>query len=410
MNTCGSGGKSHLAYTSDIMRTYLDHAASSPVRPSAQAAFISALAVVGNPSSVHRDGQAAKSVVEDARARVARIFDCDPIEVVFTSGGTESVNLGVTGMFEAARSADPRRVRVVVPEGEHHATLDTVTALEREGAVIEWVPIDRAGRIDTHAWSAAFARSPETIAVSTALAANNEVGTIQPWRELAQISTDAGVPFHLDAVAALGHLPVGVGGLSLRPATAVSFTGHKIGAVPGVGVLLVDRAARMSAIIHGGGQQRGLRSGTLDAPAAASFATALEEVVAEFEGESARLAQLRDDTIARIRAVIPEAVLRGSSEHRLDNNINFTFPGCQSDSLLFLLDEAGISVSTGSACQAGVAQPSHVLLAMGLSEADAHSAIRVTLGRTTTQADIDRLIAALPDAYARALRAGRTSG
>lgn len=392
------------------MRTYLDHAASSPVRPSAQDAFISALAVVGNPSSVHRDGQAAKAVVEDARARVARIFDCDPIEVVFTSGGTESVNLGVTGMFEAARLTDSRRLRVVVPEGEHHATLDTVAALEREGAVIEWVPIDGEGRIDMPAWSAVFARSPETIAVSTALAANNEVGTIQPWREIAQISTDAGVPFHLDAVAALGHVPVGVGGLSLRPATAVSFTGHKIGAVPGVGVLLVDRAARMSAIIHGGGQQRGLRSGTLDAPAAASFATALEEVAAEFAGESERLVQLRDDAIARIHSAIPEVVLRGSSEHRLDNNINFTFPGCQSDSLLFVLDEAGISVSTGSACQAGVAQPSHVLLAMGLSEADAHSAIRVTLGRTTTQADLDRLVAALPDAYARALRAGRTSG
>jgi cysteine desulfurase len=395
------------------MRTYLDHAASTPVRESARDAFLSALAVAGNPSSVHRDGQAAKAIVEDARARVAQVFSCDPIEVVFTSGGTESVNLGLTGLYRSrlgAGSMDggsgdslPPLNRVVVPEAEHHATLDTVLALEKEGAVIEWIPVDGDGLIDSHAWQAALARSPETIAVASAIAANNEVGTIQNWRELAQMSADSGVPFHLDASAAAGHLD-----LSLRPATAVSMTGHKIGSVPGVGVLLVDRASAPQAIIHGGGQQRGLRSGTMDAPAAASFAAALEEVERERARETARLARLRDETIERIQHAVPAAVLRGSRDRRLDNNINFTFPGCQSDSLLFLLDEQGISVSTGSACQAGVAQPSHVLLAMGLSEADAHSALRITLGHTTTEADLDRLVEALPGVYERALRAGLT--
>jgi cysteine desulfurase len=395
------------------MRTYLDHAASTPVRESARDAFLSALAVAGNPSSVHRDGQAAKAIVEDARARVAQVFSCDPIEVVFTSGGTESVNLGLTGLYRSrlgAGSMDggsgdslPPLNRVVVPEAEHHATLDTVLALEKEGAVIEWIPVDGDGLIDSHAWQAALARSPETIAVASAIAANNEVGTIQNWRELAQMSADSGVPFHLDASAAAGHLD-----LSLRPATAVSMTGHKIGSVPGVGVLLVDRASAPQAIIHGGGQQRGLRSGTMDAPAAASFAAALEEVERERARETARLEKLRDDAIARIQHAVPSAVLRGTRENRLDNNINFTFPGCQSDSLLFLLDEQGISVSTGSACQAGVAQPSHVLLAMGLSEADAQSALRITLGHTTTEADLDRLVEALPGAYERALRAGLT--
>jgi cysteine desulfurase len=391
------------------MRTYLDHAASTPVRESARDAFLSALAVAGNPSSVHRDGQAAKAIVEDARARVAQVFSCDPIEVVFTSGGTESVNLGLTGLYRsrliglASGGADEVRNRVVVPEAEHHATLDTVLALEKEGAVIEWVPVDGDGLIDGQAWQAALARSPETIAVASAIAANNEVGTIQNWHELARVSADAGVPFHLDASAAAGHLD-----LSLRPATAVSMTGHKIGAVPGVGALLVDRAAAPQAIIHGGGQQRGLRSGTMDAPAAASFAAALEEVERERARETARLANLRDDAIVRIQQAVPSAVLRGSRENRLDNNINFTFPGCQSDSLLFLLDEQGISVSTGSACQAGVAQPSHVLLAMGLTEADAHSALRITLGHTTTEADLDRLVEALPGVYERALRAGLT--
>ncbi len=392
------------------MRTYLDHAASTPVRDSARDAFISALAVAGNPSSVHRDGQAAKAIVEDARARVAQVFSCDPIEVVFTSGGTESVNLGLTGLYRsrliglAGGGADQARNRVVVPEAEHHATLDTVLALEKEGAVIEWVPVDGDGLIDSQAWQAALARSPETIAVASAIAANNEVGTIQNWRELAHMSADSGVPFHLDASAAAGHLD-----LSLRPATAVSMTGHKIGSVPGVGVLLVDRAAAPQAIIHGGGQQRGLRSGTMDAPAAASFAAALEEVERERARETARLENLRDDAIVRIQHAVPSAVLRGTRENRLDNNINFTFPGCQSDSLLFLLDEQGISVSTGSACQAGVAQPSHVLLAMGLSEADAHSALRITLGHTTTETDLDVLVDALPGVYERALRAGLTS-
>lgn len=392
------------------MRTYLDHAASTPVRESARDAFLSALAVAGNPSSVHRDGQAAKAIVEDARARVAQVFSCDPIEVVFTSGGTESVNLGLTGLYRsrliglAGGGADQARNRVVVPEAEHHATLDTVFSLEKEGAVIEWIPVDGDGLIDSHAWQAALARSPETIAVASAIAANNEVGTIQNWRELAQMSADSGVPFHLDASAAAGHLD-----LSLRPATAVSMTGHKIGSVPGVGVLLVDRASAPQAIIHGGGQQRGLRSGTMDAPAAASFAVALEEVERERVREAARLASLRDDAIVRIQHAVPSAVLRGTRDNRLDNNINFTFPGCQSDSLLFLLDEQGISVSTGSACQAGVAQPSHVLLAMGLSEADAHSALRITLGHTTTEADLDRLVEALPGVYERALRAGLTS-
>ena len=391
------------------MRTYLDHAASTPVRESARDAFLSALAVAGNPSSVHRDGQAAKAIVEDARARVAQVFSCDPIEVVFTSGGTESVNLGLTGLYRsrliglAGGGADQARNRVVVPEAEHHATLDTVFSLEKEGAVIEWIPVDGDGLIDAHAWQAALARSPKTIAVASAIAANNEVGTIQNWRELAHMSADSGVPFHLDASAAAGHLD-----LSLRPATAVSMTGHKIGSVPGVGVLLVDRASAPQAIIHGGGQQRGLRSGTMDAPAAASFAAALEEVERDRARETARLEKLRDDAIARIQHAVPSAVLRGTRDNRLDNNINFTFPGCQSDSLLFLLDEQGISVSTGSACQAGVAQPSHVLLAMGLSEADAQSALRITLGHTTTEADLDRLVEALPGVYERALRAGLT--
>ena len=386
------------------MPTYLDHAASTPVRSVAREAFISALAEVGNPSSVHRHGQAARAIVEDARERVARHFDADPIEVVFTSGGTESVNLGITGLYRARHRGDAARRRIIVPEAEHHATLDTVIAREHEGADIVWIPVNAEGTIDVDAWQRALSDSPETIACATALAANNEVGSVQPWRELAEMARDAGVPFHLDAIAALGHLP-----LSLRPASAVSLSGHKIGAVPGVGVLLVDRGTSLDAIIHGGGQQRELRSGTLDAPAAASFAAALDEVEREREVEVARLRALTDEAWERILAEVPSAVPRGSREARLEHNLNLTFPGCQSDSLLFLLDEQGISVSTGSACQAGVAQPSHVLMAMGLSEADASSALRITFGHSSTQSDVDALVSALPRAYELALSAGRTA-
>jgi cysteine desulfurase len=365
---------------------------------------VAALDAVGNPSSVHRHGQAARAIVEDARERVARHFDADPIEVIFTSGGTESVNLGIAGVYRARNRDDRDLLRILIPEAEHHASFDTVTALEREGAEIIWIPVDTEGMIDADAWQRVLGDAPESIACATALAANNEVGTVQPWRELAEMARAAGVPFHLDAIAALGHLP-----LSLRPASAVSLSGHKIGAVPGVGVVLVDRSLSPEAIIHGGGQQRALRSGTLDAPAAASFATALDEAEAERESEVARLRALTDDAWARILAAVPTAVPRGSRSDRLEHNINVTFPGCQSDSLLFLLDEQGVSVSTGSACQAGVAQPSHVLMAMGLSEADASSALRITLGHTTTQTDVDALVAALPRAYELALSAGRTA-
>ena len=386
------------------MSTYLDHAASTPVRDVARVAYVDALRNCGNPSSVHRDGQAARAIVEDARERVARHFDADPVEVIFTSGGTESVNLGIAGLFRARHRAKGRRRRVIVPEAEHHATLDTVTALAHEGADIEWIAVDADGLIDTVAWQRAFHDTSESIACATALAANNEVGTVQPWRELCLVARDAGVPFHLDGVAALGHVP-----LTLRPASAVSLSGHKIGAVPGVGVLLVDRGISPEAIIHGGGQQRGLRSGTMDAPAAASFAAALDELERERDAEVARVRLLSESLWAQILQAVPQAVPRGSRTSRLEHNLNFTFPGCQSDSLLFLLDEQGISVSTGSACQAGVAQPSHVLMAMGLSEDDSSSALRITLGHTTSQTDVDALVAALPRAYELALVAGRTA-
>ncbi|MDH6532719.1 cysteine desulfurase [Aurantimicrobium minutum] len=399
------------------MVAYLDHAASTPVRPEALAAYTAALAHAGNPSSVHRHGQTARAQVEEAREHLASVLGCEPIEVIFTSGGTESINLAIVGLYRAAVESNPARNRIVVPEAEHHATLDTVLWLQQhEGAVIDWIPVDEHGRIRMDALEATVQREPHTIALVTLLWANNEVGTIQPIDEVAALAAEHLVPLHIDAVSAFGHVSLNfaqlrtesgaVGGSGL---VALSISGHKFGSVPGVGALVVSRQAHLEPLIHGGGQQRGLRSGTLDAPAIVSMSTAALVVQKTHEVEHSRLSALRDATILRIQELIPEAVLSGDRATRLDNNVNFTFPGCQSDSLLFLLDAHGVSVSTGSACQAGVAQPSHVLLAMGHDERGASSALRITLGHTTTQAEIDEFLAALPEAVDRARRAGTTA-
>lgn len=385
------------------MTVYLDHAASSPVRAEAHAAFLDALAVTGNPSSIHRDGQRAKQILEDSRAAVASSLGCDPIEVIFTSGGTESVNLGITGLYRARRAVSPARVRVIVPEGEHHATIDTVEWLgKHEGAVIEWIPVDSLGRISVDAWRDALAREPVTIALATCLWANNEVGTIQPVIELAALADAAGVPLHVDAVAAWGHLSVSVGRvgpqgrIETTGITALSVAGHKVGSVPGIGALYVSRSAQLEPLIHGGGQQRGLRSGTQNAAAARSLAAAITDARAAGEPERERLRTLRDDAQACILAAVDRVSVSGDPANRLENNLHLVVDGASSADMLYLLDEAGISVSAGSACQAGVARPSHVLLAMGHSETAASSALRISLGHTTTSDDIDALVNALP--------------
>lgn len=398
------------------MVAYLDHAASTPVRPEAAKAFTEALEHVGNPSSVHRHGQAARAHVEDAREYLATVLGCQPIEVIFTSGGTESINLALIGLFRAAVEKDAKRNRIVVPEAEHHATLDTVLWLqEHEGAVLEWIPVDKLGRIGLVEYQETLERAGKAVALTTMLWANNEVGTIQPVTEVAALAAEYGVPLHIDAVSAFGHIPINFaeirassGASGNAGLVALSISGHKFGSVPGVGALVVSREAQLEPLIHGGGQQRGLRSGTLDAPAISSMAIAALVTDKAFAQETQRLTALRDATIAKVQVLIPDAVLSGDPANRLDNNVNFTFPGCQSDSLLFLLDAMGVSVSTGSACQAGVAQPSHVLLAMGHDERGASSALRISLGHTTTQEELDEFLAALPEAVERARRAGTT--
>ena len=378
------------------MTIYLDHAATTPMLSEAISAYTDALSLVGNPSSIHSQGQNAKRVLEEAREQVAASLGCDPIEVIFTSGGTESVNLAIKGLFWARAEEQSVRRRILVPRGEHHATIDAVEWLEKyESALIEWIPIDHFGRIDLEALERAFT-THDDIALLTFILANNEVGTIQPLASIVKIATRFGVPVHADAISAYHHLPIDFATSGLA---ALSVSAHKIGGPLGIGALVLARSATVVPLIHGGGQQRDVRSGTQDAPSALSFGVAAGHATPS-------LAPLRDRVISGVRAGVPSAVLRGDPSERLDNNAHFTFAGCEGDSLLFLLDAAGVSVSTGSACRAGIPEASHVLLGMGIDENAARGALRITVGHTTTEADVDAFLAVLPTAVARAERAG----
>jgi cysteine desulfurase len=380
---------------------YLDHAATTPMSPEVLAAYTSALTLVGNPASIHSQGQQAKRMLEEAREAVAHSVGADPIEVTFTSGGTEAINLAVKGLFWARNSGAPggvaNRRRILSTRAEHHATIDSLDWLEQhEGAVIDWIPVDPLGRIDLGALEAALG---DDVALVTTLWANNEVGTIQPILEIVALAAAHGVPVHADAVGSYGSLPIDFHASGL---TALSLSAHKIGGPVGVGALVMARGARVTPLMHGGSQQQ-FRSGTQDAAGAVAFgvaATAMEPLGP----------QLRDRLIAGILVAVPDAVLRGDPVDRLPGNVHFTFPGCEGDSLLFLLDAAGFSVSTGSACQAGVPEASHVLLAMGVPEPEARGALRLTLGHTTTATEVDAFVAALPAAVAKARAAGLASG
>ncbi|WP_396449288.1 cysteine desulfurase family protein [Actinomadura sp.] len=388
--------------------TYLDHAATTPMLPEAIEAMTAELRELGNPSSLHAVGRRARRVVEESREIIAEAFDARPSEVVFTSGGTESDNLAVKGLYWARRAADPARVRVLAGAIEHHAVMDAVQWLaDHEGAKVDWLPVDELGRVQPDVLREALG-SGDDVALATVMWANNEVGTVQPVAELAAAARERGVPLHTDAVQAAGHLPVG---FAASGAQALTVTGHKLGGPIGVGALLLAKPKEPVfldpvPLLHGGGQERDVRSGTLDTPAIAGFAAAVQAAAAHREAEARRLAGLRDRLIEAVRAAVPDAVLNGDPADRLPGNAHFSFPGCEGDALLMLLDARGIACSTGSACSAGVSQPSHVLLAMGASPERARGSLRFTLGHTSTEADVKALADAIGPVVERARRAG----
>ncbi len=398
---------------------YLDHAATTPMSSAALEAFVAEAGRTGNASSLHSAGRAARRAVEESREAVAAALGARPSEVVFTAGGTESDNLAIKGIFWGRRRTDPRRTRVLVSAVEHHAVLDPAFWLAgHAGAEIVLLPVDAEGRLDLEALRAELAAHANEVALVSVMWANNEVGTLQPVREVVRLAHQHGVPVHTDAVQAVGQVPVDFASSGVD---ALTLSGHKLGGPVGVGALLARRDLPLEAVLHGGGQERGVRSGTLDVPAIRALAAAVVDAVEQREERAAATAALRDELVAGVRRVVPQAVLRGpdptapadpassGTPARLPANAHFTFPGAEGDSLLYLLDSAGVQASTGSACQAGVPQPSHVLLAMGVPEAEARGALRFSLGRTSTRSDVERLVEVLPQVVRRAQAAGLAS-
>jgi len=387
-----------------MQRYYFDHNATTPVSAEVMEAMLPVMTeVYGNASSIHHFGQAARGRLDEARRQVAALLGATPEEIVFTSGGTEADNLAVKGLYWA-RQDDSRR-RVLTTSVEHHAVLDSVRWLEEaQGAEALWLAVGDDGAVRPGVLRAAIAQAPEQVAVASVMWANNEVGTVQPVRELAAVAHEYGVPFHTDAVQAAAQLPVD---FAASGADALSVSAHKLGGPVGVGALILARGAGPVPVLHGGGQERDIRSGTLDTPAIRAFAVAAAVCAEQRAEEAERLAALRDDLVCQVLAAVPDAVLNGPppGPDRLPGNAHFSFPGCEGDALLMLLDANGIACSTGSACTAGVAEPSHVLLAMGAGDSRARGSLRFSLGRTSTKHDVDALGLVIGEVVDRARRA-----
>ncbi len=386
---------------------YLDHAATTPMHPAAIEAMTDVLATVGNASSLHGTGRVARRRMEEARETLAKLLGARPSEVVFTAGGTESDNLAVKGIYWARRDAEPRRRRIITTPVEHHAVLDSVEWLaEHEDAEVTWLPVGDDGSVTPAALREAL-QHHDDVALISIMWANNEVGTIMPIRELASIAAEFDVPMHSDAIQAIGQIPVdfSVSGLS-----AMSVAAHKFGGPTGVGALLLRRDTACTPLLHGGGQERDVRSGTPDVAGAVAMAAAAKVAIEGLEANAARVQQLRDRLVGGVLSGIDDVALNGATgAGRLPGNAHFTFRGCEGDSLLMLLDAKGIECSTGSACTAGVAQPSHVLIAMGADPASARGSLRLSLGHTSTEADVDAALAVLPAAVERARQAAMAS-
>jgi len=389
-----------------IMSVYLDYAATTPLRKEVFDCYVEHLQTLGNPSSVHSSGQLVRRALEEARESLAKSVDCNRSEVIFTSGGTESDNLAIKGLFWQRLAEDANRRVIISAATEHHASIDPMEWLEKhDGAEIIWLPVDEQGLVDLAFLEQYLASNHAMVALINLMWANNETGVITDIEKVVTLAKPYGVPVHSDAIAAFGHIPISFADSGLA---AMSISAHKIGGPVGAGALIVSRATKLVSIIHGGGQERGMRSGTMNAPVAKAFAVAAELAMAELGQEYSRLEKLRDSLVKGVKEITPLARHTAELSPRMPHNAHFTFDGCSGDSLLFLLDQQGVCVSVGSACQAGVNGPSHVLVAMGRTDKQANGCIRMTLGLQSTQADVDAFLQALPKALDGALRAGMT--
>jgi len=386
------------------MTVYLDYAATAPIRPEVLDCYVENLKRLGNPSSVHSAGQKVRRALEEAREELAKSVDCNRNEIIFTSGGTESNNLAIKGIFWQQRNQDAKRNIILSAGTEHHAVIDPIEWLEKhDRAEVIWIPVNQEGVVDLD-WLADFLENRnKEVALISLMWANNETGVITEINKVTELAAKYSIPVHSDAIAIFGHMETSFKDSGLA---AMSITAHKIGGPVGVGALVVSRATNLVSLVHGGGQERGMRSGTMNAPAAKAFALAATNAIAELKAETTRLAVLRDELVKQVESIAPVAQLTGKNTSRLPHNAHFIFQGCSGDSLLFLLDQQGIEVSTGSACQAGVNGPSHVLVAMGRSVPEAYGCLRITLGTDSCSEDVQAFIQALPKAVEGALKAG----
>jgi cysteine desulfurase len=375
---------------------YLDHAATTPVRPEVLEAMLPYLTeqAFGNPSSAHRFGRAARAGLEQARREVAQAVDAEPNQVNFTSGGTVADNLGIVGAALAARDRGAAMC-AVVSAIEHKAILAAAHAVCHLGGREVLLPVDADGRVELDALDAALRERPAVVSV---MWVNNEVGVVQAVREIAGRCCQAGVAFHTDAVQAFGKVPVDLAGLGC---TLASLSGHKIGAPKGIGALVVRDRKAIEAIIHGGGQQYGIRPGTENVPGAVAMGRAAALAAVEQADEAARLGALRDELAARIRAVVPDLVVNAEGAERAPHVLSIAVPGADSEALLMHLDLAGVAASSGSACSTGAVEPSHVLVAMGGARELALGTVRLSLGHATTADDVTRAAEVMPGVVAK---------
>ena len=365
------------------MSVYLDHAATTPMADAAIAAMTSSLSKIGNPSSLHTQGRATRKDVEDAREVIAKAVGALPSEIIFTGSGTEADNAAIKGLFWKSG----KKV-IAISAVEHHAVLDPARWLvEHEGAELIEIPVTKTGLIDLGFLKDLIAKRGNEIALISVMHSNNETGVIQPVGEVVKIAGD--IPVHTDAVQSFTKTPLSYKELGVM---SMALSAHKVGGPHGIGVLVLRRAYEIPALLHGGGQEREIRSGTLNAPSIVAFAAAVESS----NYDSARVSALRDRFESGLRASVPDAYINGVDAPRLPGITNVTFPGTQSDSLLLLMDSEKVSCSTGAACSAGVHRPSHVLLAMGHTEVTAQSSLRFSCGATSTESDIDFALSVLP--------------
>ncbi len=374
------------------MFVYADNAATTPMSETAQNAMIEAMKNAwGNPSSLHTAGQEAKVVLEEARAKIAALLGAEPREIYFTSGGSEADNQAIVS---AARFGAKRgKKHIISTKFEHHAVLHTLERLEKEGFEITLLDVHKNGVVTAEEVKAAI--RPDT-ALVTVMYANNEIGTVQPIREIGVVCREAGVIFHTDAVQAVAHIPVNVKEDNID---MLSLSAHKFHGPKGIGVLYAKRGIVLTNIIDGGAQERGKRAGTENIPAVVAMAAALEESVAKMEENTARILPLREKLITAL-SEIPHSTLNGDRDHRVPGTVNFCFEGIEGESLLLLLDAHGIEASSGSACTSGSLDPSHVLLSIGLPHEVAHGSLRLSISEYSTEEEIDHIIKHVPEVVA----------